>query len=112
LTNITKKQASIAVLAVFFATAMIASVIASPDSAFARHHHKHHHGANTHGANTHGANTHDNGKSISQSISQGCSQNQHSSVVTAGAGSPVSGSGNNVAACANVNLGGNAAVNN
>jgi hypothetical protein len=107
LTNITKKQASIAVLAVFFATAMIASVIASPDSAFARHHHKHHHGANTHGANTH-----DNGKSISQSISQGCSQNQHSSVVTAGAGSPVSGSGNNVAACANVNLGGNAAVNN
>jgi hypothetical protein len=106
LTNITKKQASIAVLAVFFATAMIASVIASPDSAFARHHHKHHHGANTHGANTH-----DNGKSISQSISQGCSQNQHSSVVTAGAGSPVSTSGNNIAACANINGGGNAAVN-
>jgi hypothetical protein len=104
LTNITKKQASIAVLAVFFATAMIASVIASPDSAFARHHHKHH------GANTHGANTHDNGKSISQSISQGCSQNQHSSVVTAGAGSPVSGSGNNIAACANINGGGNAAA--
>ena len=71
---------------------MIASVVASPDSAFAKH--RHHHGANTHGANTH-----DNGKSISQSISQGCSQNQHSSVVTAGAGSPVTGSGNNIAAC-------------
>ena len=100
MTNITKKQASIAVLAVFFATAMIASVIASPDSAFARHHHKHHHGANTH----------DNGKSISQSISQGCSQNQHSQVVTAGAGSPVTASGNNIAACANINGGGNAAA--
>ena len=105
MTNITKKQVSVAVLVVFFATAMIASVVASPDSAFAKH--RHHHGANTHGANTH-----DNGKSISQSISQGCSQNQHSSVVTAGAGSPVTGSGNNIAACANVNLGGNAAVNN
>ncbi len=35
MTNITKKQATLAVIAVVFATAMIASVIATSDSVFA-----------------------------------------------------------------------------
>jgi hypothetical protein len=98
MTNVTKKQASVAVLAVIFATSMIASVIATSDNAFAW---RHGHGKNHHN---------DNGKSISQSISQSCHQNQKSQVVTAGANSPVRNSGNNFAACANVNLGGNAAA--
>ena len=38
-----------------------------------------------------------------------CNQNQQSSVVTAGANSPVSNSGNNAAVCTNTNNGGNAA---
>ena len=87
--NINKKQASLAVLAVVFATALFVSVIATSDNAFARHH-KH--------------------KSISQSISQSNNINQKSQVVTAGAGSPVIASGNNIGACVNVNNGGNAAA--
>jgi hypothetical protein len=87
MTTITKKQVSLALVAVVFATAMIASVIASPDSAFARHH-----------------------KSVHQSISQHNDQSQSSSVVTAGLGSPVSLSGNNIAVGVNANGGGNAAA--
>ena len=90
--NVNKKQASLAVLAVVFATALFVSVIATSDNAFARHH------------------KHNNHKSISQSISQSNDINQNSQVVTAGAGSPVIASGNNIGACANVNLGGNAAA--
>jgi hypothetical protein len=86
MTTITKKQVSLALVAVVFATAMIASVIASPDSAFAR------------------------SKHIHQSISQHNHQSQSSSIVTAGAGSPVSLSGNNIAVGVNANGGGNAAA--
>ena len=86
MTNTSKKQISLAVLAVVFATAMVASIFATTDNAFARSSHK----------------------IASQSIGQNCSQNQHSSVVTAGAISPPILSGNQIAACANINLGGNA----
>ena len=47
---------------------------------------------------------------IDQSINQECNQFQSSRFLTTGANSPLFSSGNNVAACANVNLGGNAAV--
>ena len=83
--NINKKQASLAVVAVVFATALFVSVIAS-DNAFARD------------------------KSVKQSISQSCHQHQKSQVVTAGANSPVRNSGNNVGLCVNLNGGGNAAA--
>ena len=86
MTNTSKKQISLAVLAVVFATAMVASIIATSDDAFARN----------------------NNKFSRQSIGQSCSQNQHSSVVTAGAISPPILSGNQIAACANFNFGGNA----
>ena len=86
-----KKQASLAVLAVVFATALFVSVLATSDNAFARHKHNNH-------------------KSISQSISQSNNINQKSQVVTAGAGSPVLFSGNNVAVGVNDNNGGNAAA--
>jgi hypothetical protein len=45
-----------------------------------------------------------------QSISQGNDQDQSSSVVTAGANSPVTNSGNNAATATNTNNGGNAAA--
>jgi|tagenome__1003787_1003787.scaffolds.fasta_scaffold20968377_2 hypothetical protein len=111
--TITKKQASIAILAVVFATAMITSVIATADNAFANrgHHYKHHHGHHNHGNNHHGDNgSRDNGKSNSQSIGQSNVQNQKSTVVTAGANSPVLNSGNNAAVATNTNNGGNAAA--
>ena len=82
--NINKKQASLAVVAVVFATALFASVIAS-NSAFAD-------------------------KSARQSISQHNHQHQDSSVVTAGNNSPVRNSGNNIALGFNLNGGGNAAA--
>ncbi len=47
---------------------------------------------------------------VDQSISQSCIQPQSTSVLSSGANSPVVSSGNNVASCANVNLGGNAAA--
>jgi hypothetical protein len=87
MTNTSKKQISLAVLAVVFATTMIASIIATSDNAFAR--------------NT-------NNKFASQSIGQNCSQHQKSSVVTAGAISPPILSGNNIGLCVNLNGGGNA----
>ncbi len=57
----------------------------------------HHHGKHSH---------------IHQSINQECNQFQSSRFLTSGANSPLFSSGNNVAACANINLGGNAAVSN
>ena len=87
MTTITKKQVSLALVAVVFATAMITSIIATSDNAFARSKHVH------------------------QSISQHNDQSQSSSVVTAGVGSPVSLSGNNIAVGVNANGGGNAASN-
>jgi membrane-anchored protein YejM (alkaline phosphatase superfamily) len=85
--NINKKQITLGVLAVVLATAMIASILVD-NSVDARRHHKSNH----------------------QSISQSCHQDQKSTVVTAGANSPVSNSGNNAARCTNTNNGGNAAV--
>ncbi len=100
--TITKKQASIALVVVALSAIMIAgTIVSSADNAFAhRHHHHffshhHHHGKHS---------------SIHQSIHQGCNQHQHSTVLTAGANSPISTSGNNAAACANFNVGGNAAA--
>ncbi len=109
MTTITKKQASISVLVAAFATVMIAGTIAvssADNSAFAWR--------NNHDFFSFGHFNHNNGKhsSIHQSISQSCHQNQHSTVLTAGSGSPISGSGNNIAACANFNGGGNAGANN
>jgi hypothetical protein len=104
MTAITKKQASIALIVIAFASIMVAgTIVTSADNAFAshRHHHHHHHHGN-----------HSKHSSIHQSISQGCRQNQHSTVLTAGAGSPVTASGNNLGVCANINGGGNAAANN
>jgi hypothetical protein len=104
MTAITKKQASIALIVIAFASIMVAgTIVTSADNAFAshRHHHHHHHHGN-----------HSKHSSIHQSISQGCRQNQHSTVLTAGAGSPVAASGNNLGVCANINGGGNAAANN
>jgi hypothetical protein len=103
MTSITKKQTSIAVFAIAFATLMIAGGIfsaASDNSAFAqRHHHHHHH----HHSSSSDSGTH-------QSISQGCNQHQSANVVSAGANSPIAASGNNGAVCTNTNNGGNAAV--
>jgi hypothetical protein len=104
MTAITKKQASIALIVIAFASIMVAgTIVTSADNAFAshRHHHHHHHHGN-----------HSKHSSIHQSISQECRQNQHSTVLTAGAGSPVAASGNNLGVCANINGGGNAAANN
>jgi hypothetical protein len=84
MTNISKKQTSLAVVAVVFATALFVSVIAS-NNAFAD-------------------------KNARQSLSQSCHQDQKSQVVTAGANSPVRNSGNNVGLCVNLNGGGNAAA--
>ena len=85
MTNIFKKQFSLALVAVVFATALISSalVVSSVDAT--------------------------KSKSNRQTIAQSCNQNQQSSVVTAGANSPVSNSGNNAAVCTNTNNGGNAA---
>jgi hypothetical protein len=108
MTAITKKQASIALIVIAFASIMVAgTIVTSTDNAFAshRHHHHHHHHHHDHG-------NHSKHSSIHQSISQGCRQNQHSTVLTAGAGSPVAASGNNLGVCANINGGGNAAANN
>ena len=76
------KQLVFGVIAVVFATALIASLLV--DQANAQ-------------------------RSNRQSISQHNHQHQSSSVVTAGAGSTVSGSGNNAATATNTNNGGNAA---
>jgi hypothetical protein len=80
ITNISTKQFSLALVAVVFATALVVDSIDAKKS-----------------------------KSNRQTIAQSCNQNQHSLVVTAGAGSPVLFSGNNLAVCSNTNNGGNAA---
>ena len=89
--TVTKKQTSLALIAVVFATAMIVSTItsSSDNSAFA---------------------THGKKAKFHQSISQACQQDQNNPVTTAGAISPPILSGINVAACVNANLGGNAAT--
>ncbi len=90
MTTITKKQASLALVVVAFAAIMIAGTIAaSSDNAYASHKRSHTH----------------------QSIVQKCKQHQHATVLTAGALSPITASGNNLAACLNLNLSGNAAAN-
>ena len=76
------KQLVFGVIAVVFATALIASLVV--DSV--------------------------NAQSNRQSISQRNHQHQDSSVVTAGTGSTVTGSGNNDATVTNTNNGGNAAA--
>jgi hypothetical protein len=81
------KQLVFGVIAVVFATALIASLVVDQASAWRS-----------------------NDKNNRQSISQSCHQSQSSSIVTAGAGSTVTGSGNNQAACQNTNNGGNAAA--
>ena len=104
--SITKKQVSIALAITAFAAIMIAgTVAASADNAFARHGFFNFDNFGNFGHHNQGKHS-----STHQSISQGCDQNQHSTVITAGAGSPITASGNNAAACANVNTGGNAAA--
>ena len=76
------KQLVFGVIAVVFATALIASLVV--DQANAQ-------------------------RSNRQSITEFCSQDQSSSLTTAGQNSGVTGSGNNMAACTNTNNGGNAA---
>jgi hypothetical protein len=89
--TVTKKQTSLALIAVVFATAMIVGTIASSadNSAFA---------------------THGKKAKVKQSISEACDQSQNSPVLTAGAGSPSVASGINVGLCVNANLAGNAAA--
>ena len=79
----TNKQLVFGVIAVGFATALIASIVV--DQVNAR-------------------------KSNRQSISQPNNQHQRSTVVTAGANSPVTNSGNNAATATDTNNGGNAAA--
>ncbi len=74
MSNITKKQATLAVIAVVFATAMIVSVIASSDSVFAK-----------------------DGKKVSVKNQQ----NQNSKCKTAGGNSGISGTGQLVGTCGN-----------
>ena len=117
MTIITKKQSSISVLVIAFATIMIAGTIASnsaDDSAFAsrNHHHSGHHQHHHSGHHQHHHSGHHNNKSfnINQQIDQSSSQHQNSFCLSAGAFSPVSASCNNTAASTNVNTGGNGAA--
>jgi hypothetical protein len=89
------KQLVFGVIAVVFATALIASLVVDQASANRNRQYVHSHSGQSHSG---------------QSISQSCNQDQSSSVLTAGAGSRVTGSGNNAALCANTNNGGNAAA--
>ena len=108
--SVTKKQTSLALVVVAFATIMIAGTIASSGSAFAwreRHHHDHfNHFEFNHfnRSNHHGKVSH-----TDQSISQGCIQPTSSFDSASGIGSFVAGSGNNIPVCANLNFAGNAA---
>jgi hypothetical protein len=99
--HITIKHSSLAFVVAAFATVMIIGTISfvADDSVFAHRGHFFHFNDN-------------NGRhsSIHQSISQSCNQNQQSTVLTTGAGSPILGSGNNIATCANFNAGGNVAA--
>ncbi|HEY6537038.1 MAG TPA: hypothetical protein VIY08_14780 [Candidatus Nitrosocosmicus sp.] len=90
------KVLSIAILAAIITTTIFVTITINEAFAccgppfFGFHHHKHSH--------------------IDQSINQGCDQFQSSRFLNTGGNSPIFSSGNNVAACANINLGGNAAV--
>ncbi len=90
------KQLVFGVIAVVFATALIASLVVDQASANRNRQYVH----PSHSGQSHSG----------QSISQSCYQDQSSSVLTAGAGSRVTGSGNNAALCTNTNNGGNAAA--
>src|SRR3954447_22307358 len=90
------KQLVFGVIAVVFATALISSLVV--DQANANRNRQWVGQQNNGGQNSNG-----------QTITQSCAQDQSSSVLTAGAGSRVTGSGNNAALCANTNNGGNAA---
>ena len=108
MTIITKKQSSISLLVVAFATIMIAGTIAAnsaDDSAFASRNHQHfgHHNHHSGHHNPHRSTPH-------QQIDQSSSQHQNSFCLSAGAFSPVSASCNNIASSTNVNTGGNGAV--
>ncbi len=102
--HITKKQSSLAFVVVAFATVMIIGTISfvADNSVFAHRGHFFHF---NHFNDNNGRHS-----SIHQSISQSCNQNQQSTVLTGGAGSPILGSGNNIATCANFNAGGNVAA--
>ena len=86
------KQLVFGVIAVVFATALIASLVVDQ--------------ANANLARDPRGNGQNNG---GQSISEFCSQDQRSSITTAGQFSGVTGSGSNGATCTNNNNGGNAA---
>jgi hypothetical protein len=103
--SVTKKQTSLALVVVAFATIMIAGTIASSGSAFAwRERHHHHHFDHFGHFNHHGSKSH-----TDQSIDQGCIQPTSSFDSASGIGSFVAGSGNNIPVCANLNFAGNAA---
>src|SRR6476646_1996926 len=89
------KQLVFGVIAVVFATALISSLVVDQANA-------------NRNRQTSSFQNH-SGQSSGQSISQACTQDQSSSTTTAGAGSGVTNSGNNIAQCANTNNGGNAA---
>ena len=89
--TVTKKQTSLALIAVVFATAMIVGTIASSadNSAFA---------------------THGKKAKFKQSIDLACQEDQNAPVTTAGAVSPSLLSGINAGVCVNLNAAGNAAT--
>jgi hypothetical protein len=91
------KQLVFGVIAVVFATALIASLVVDQANAFSRNNQRSSFQSNS-GLGGSG-----------QSISEFCSQDQSSSITTAGGTSPVSNSGTNMARCDNTNNGGNAA---
>jgi len=90
------KQLVFGVIAVVFATALISSLVVDQANAD-RNKAKRGNGLSG------------NGQGNGQSIAQSCEQSQSSSIVTAGADSRVTDSGNNAAQCTNTNNGGNAA---
>jgi hypothetical protein len=108
----TKKQSSLALVVVAFATIMMAGSIAGNAFAgnrddfnhfdhfnhfnhFDHFNHSHHHGKTSH---------------IDQSIGQACNQDASSLGVTSGTGGAVAASGNNIPICVNANLAGNVAA--
>jgi hypothetical protein len=87
MTSITKKQTTLALVAVVFATAMIVGTFATvaDNSAFARHHHHGHHSS-----------------SSVQAIQQNSNTAQTSNCISpGGAGSTTGGAGGAIAGCAN-----------
>ena len=83
LLNITKKQTTLALVAVVFATAMVVGTFATvaDNSAFARHHHHGHH--------------HSGSSSSSQTISQNSNTAQTSNCISPGGAGGTSGSAMN-----------------